>query len=439
MRILIFLLLLQSTEPLTDRVLVQAHQHPQAEVTPMTLAEIESAALEKNREIRIMRERLELAKAGVRPALALDDPSFNYKAWGTPLFAPWNVNQTQHMFMYNQTFTAAGKRELRYQAANQSVEIAEAEFEAKRLEIAARVRAMFYELLRNQDELRLHDEQIALARQAVAAARIKYTVGRVPQQDVLKAQIAVTRLADHLAMFLQDGDLARARLNTLMGRDPSAALEVAGEYGVPSSLPDFVSLQQIALENRPELEAIQAAIRQLETTARLTEKNYKPDISIGAGYMLMPSGSMNRNGYMAELSFNLPWLNRSKHDSEIREAQLQVNVQRAELESRKAIVFQEIQEALIRAKTAARLVEIYRDTLRPQAQATLKAASAAYQTDQTDFLNLIDSQNTALDVEYSYYRALAEFDSRVAELEGAIGVVIPRNPVARAEVSHETK
>jgi len=204
-------------------------------------------------------------------------------------------------------------------------------------------------------------------------------------------------------------------------------------------LPEIAILQQTALENRPDLKAIQAGIRQLETTVRLTERNYKPDISIGAGYMLMPSGSMNRNGYMAELSFNLPWLNRSKHDPEIREAQLQVNVQRAELEARKAIMFQEIQEALIRANTAARLVEIYRDTLRPQAQATLKAASAAYQTDQTDFLNLIDSQNTALDVEYSYYRALAEFDSRVAELEGAVGSAIPRDSIVRAEVSHETK
>src|SRR5262249_11329886 len=77
--------------------------------------------------------------------------------------------------------------------------------------------------------------------------------------------------------------------------------------------------------------------------------------------------------------------------------------------------------------------------LRPQAQATLKAASAAYQTDQTDFLNLIDSQNTALDVEYSYYRALADFDSRVAELEGAIGAAIPRDSIARAEAKHETK
>src|SRR6516162_8614424 len=103
----------------------------------------------------------------------------------------------------------------------------------------ARVRGAFYELLRNDDELRLHDEQIELARQAVAAARIKYTVGRVPQQDVLKAQVALTKLADHLQMFLQDGDLARARLNTLMGRDPAMPLEVTGASTPPTVLPSI--------------------------------------------------------------------------------------------------------------------------------------------------------------------------------------------------------
>jgi outer membrane protein TolC len=397
----------------------------------MTLAAIDAAAMENNREIRVMKERVVLAKSGITPATAIDDPSFTYRAWGTPILAPWNVNQTQHMFMFNQTFPAAGKRELRYEMASQAVDIAEAELEATKLAVAARVRTTFYELLRNEDELRLHDEQIALAGQAVASARIKYTVGRVPQQDVLKAQIAVTRLADHLAMFLQDGDLARARLNSLMGRDPATPLEVEGEYSVPAALPGITVLQQIALDHRPELKAIDAEIRQLETRVRLTEKTYKPDISVGAGYMVMPSGSMNRNGYMAELSFNLPWLNRSKHDAEIRESQSQVNVRRAELESQKVMVFQAIHEAVIRANTAVRLVEIYRYTLRPQAQATLRAASAAYQTEQTDFLNLIDSQNTALDVEYSYYRALAEFDSRVAELEGIIGAEIPRESLAR--------
>jgi outer membrane protein, heavy metal efflux system len=427
MRLLFLLLLFQSTEPLTDRVLVQQHEHRQSNVAPLTLAEIEGIALDSNRVIRAMKERVTLAKAGVLPATSIDDASFSYRAWGTPLLQPWNMNQTQHMFMLSQTVPAAGKRELRFEAANLGVDVAEAQLEATKFDVTARVRGAFYELLRNQDELRLHDEQIELARQAVAAARIKYTVGRVPQQDVLKAQIAVTKLADHLAMFLQDGDLARVRLNTLMGRDPSSPLEVTGSYATPSALPSIADLKQLALDHRPELKAIEAATRQLESKVRLAQKSYRPDLSLGAGYMLMPSGSTNRNGYMAELSFNLPWLNRSKHDAEISEAQSQVNVQRAELAAQQAVVFQEIQEALIRANTAARLIEIYRDTLRPQAQATLRAASAAYQTDQTDFLNLIDSQNTALDVEYSYYRALAEFDSRVVDIERAIGAPIPRD------------
>jgi outer membrane protein TolC len=434
MRILVLFLLFQSNQSLNDAILVQKHEHHRSDAPPMSLSEIEAAALTNNPEIRAMQERLRHMKAGIPVSTAFDDSSFMYRGWGTPILRPWDLNQTQHMFMLSQTFPAAGKRELRFEVATQAVDVAEAELEALKLDIAARVRAQFYGLLRNYDELRLHDEQIALARQAVASARIKYTVGRVPQQDVLKAQVALTKLADHLVMFLQDGDLARARLNTLMGRDPSTPLEVAGEYQNVSTLTPISTLQRMAIENRPELRALEAAIRQSETRVRLTQKDYKPDITVTAGYMLMPAGSANRNGYVAELSLNLPWLNRSKHEAEIAESQTAVTVQHAELEKQKAAVFQEIQEAFIQAKSADRLVEIYRDTLRPQARAALHATSAAYQTDQTDFLNVIDSQNTLLDVEYSYYRALAEFDSHVAELERAIGTAIPRESGSQAEV-----
>src|SRR2546423_13058225 len=154
MRVFVFFLLLQSIQ-----------QHHRSSVPPTSLSEIEAAALENNPEIRVVRERITLAKAGVIPAAAFDDPSFMYRAWGTPLLQPWNVNQTQHMFMFSQTIPGSGKRELRYEAASQAVDVAEAELEARKLDVATRVRATFYELLRNEDELRLHDEQIALARQ----------------------------------------------------------------------------------------------------------------------------------------------------------------------------------------------------------------------------------------------------------------------------------
>src|ERR1051326_7514768 len=293
MRTLIFLLFFQSTEALNDRVLVQEHQHRKSNVPAISLQQAEAEALENNAEIRAMKERLRQAKAGVPVSTAFDDPTFMYRGWGTPILRPWDLNQTQHMFMFTQTLPAAGKRELRFEAATQQIDVAEAELDAMKLDIAARVRAQFYELLRNDDELRLHDEQIALARQAVASAQIKYTVGRVPQQDVLKAQVALTKLADHLVMFLQDGDIARARLNTLMGRDPSTPLEVVGEYRSVASLPSITSLQHMVIESRPELRAIQASIHQPESRFRLTQKNYKPDVTVTGGYMLMPAGSAN--------------------------------------------------------------------------------------------------------------------------------------------------
>jgi cobalt-zinc-cadmium efflux system outer membrane protein len=69
---------------------------------------------------------------------------------------------------------------------------------------------------------------------------------------------------------------------------------------------------------------------------------------------------------------------------------------------------------------------LYNDTLRPQAQSTLKAAAAAYQHDRTDFLNLIDSQNVMLEIQSAYFRARSELDARLAELERAVGAPIPR-------------
>jgi outer membrane protein TolC len=151
-----------------------------------------------------MFRRIAVAESKPKIAGSREDPAFMYRGWGTPLQRPWDLNQTQHMFMYNQTFLGSGKRGLRADVAEGETEIAKAQLEATKREITAEVRKAFYDLLRNQDELTLHDEQAAIARQALEQARIKYVVGKVPQQDVLKAQIALTKLVEHLVMLQQE-------------------------------------------------------------------------------------------------------------------------------------------------------------------------------------------------------------------------------------------
>lgn len=391
----------------------------------MTLEEIEREALANNPDIRAAESRVDVAKARTPAAGALDDPMFMYRNWGTPLEKPWDWNQAQHMFMYQQTLPGPGKRAARTEVANQQVAESAVQIEVVKREIGVRVRKAFYDLLRSADEHRIHDQQMQLSKQALQSATVKYTVGRVPQQDVLKAQIAMTRLADHLVMLDEEQESARAELNTMMGRDPGAPLDVSGQYGAIRSLPSLADLEQIALQNRPELKAIAATGTVAEAQLALARKAYTPDFTVAGGYMLMPDGAAFRNNYMAELTVSLPWLNKRKHDSEIKEAEAAVAVVRSEHNAQVNAAFLEIQQALIRARSAERSLKLYRDTLRPQADAALKSAAAAYQHDRTDFLNLVDSQNLLLDVETSYFKAAANFDARIAELERAIGAPLP--------------
>jgi outer membrane protein, heavy metal efflux system len=396
----------------------------------ITLEEIEREAMSNNPEIRAAEARVAVAKASRAAAGALDDPMLMYRNWGTPLQKPWDWNQAQHMLMYQQTLPGPGKRAARTEVASLQAAESETQVEVVRREVGVRIRKAYFDLLRSTDEHRIHDQQMELSKQALQSATVKYTVGRVPQQDVLKAQIAMTRLADHLVMLDEEEDSARAELNTLMGRDPGAPLEVIGQYGRARVLPQLEDLERIALESRPELKAIAATGNVADARLALARKAYTPDFTVAGGYMLMPEGSMFRNNYMAEVTVSLPWLNRRKHDGEIKEAQATADVVRSEHNAQVNAAFLEIQQALIRARSAERSLTLYRDTLRPQAEASLKSAAAAYQNDRTDFLNLVDSQNMLLDVESSYFKAAANFDTRISELERAIGAPLPAQPAA---------
>lgn len=405
----------------------------------LSVAEIESVAQQNNPEIRAAARRVALAQSGIPAAGALDDPMLMYRNWGTPLSRPYRWGDAQQMFMFQQALPGPGKRALRSDIAGKEAELAKTQLEIVRREVSVRVRKAFYDLLRNNDDLRIHNDQVELANEAFQSARVKYTVGRAPQQDLLKAQIAVTRLAEHLISLQQEGDLARSTLNSLMGRDPAAPVEIVGNYTETMRLPGLLDLEKMALESRPELKAVAQQKDVADTNIKLARKAYTPDFTVAAGYMLMPSGSMSRNNYMLEGSINLPWLNRNKHDAEIKEANVKAELQRDDFDRMRNDVFLEIQQALVRAQSAQRALALYTDTLRPQAQATLKAAAAAYQHDRTDFLNLIDSQNMMLDVQSSYFKARSELDARLAELERAVGAAIPRDSAVTTakEIRHD--
>lgn len=414
-----FVLLFSLAAPLAAQTPVSIRRYSIEEAT--------SLALRNNPEIKVAARRVVQAETRTLTAGSLDDPMFMYRDWGTPLSQPWNLNQAQHMFSVQQTFPGTGKRQARTLLAKDEIEVQRAELEALRQDVAARVRINFVALLRNADEMRLHEKQARLLGDAVETTTSRYSIGKVPQADVLRAQVLQTKLTDHLLQLEQERDLARAELNTLMGVDPSAALEVVGEYRPVSTLPSVEELEKAALSHRPELMALRTQIKAGEHEGNIAALTSKPDFTVALGYMLNPPGAMERNNYMAEFSMTLPWLNHQKHDNEVKQAKVATEVANADLEMKRAAIFLEIESALIKLRVAQKSMKLYRDTLKPQAETTFQAALAAYQTDRADFLSLVDSENMLLEIETSYFKAAAETDARMADLDRAIGNAVPTN------------
>jgi outer membrane protein TolC len=414
--------------------LLGQHHEPEASSPALTLKEVERIALAENPEIAVAARRVAIAEAHVPAAGSLDDPIAMYRGWGVPLEKPWDYNAAQNMFSVSQTLPGAGKRGLRASVAESDVDVAKAQLEQVCLEVRVRVHKAFDDLLLAQDELRIHDQHVDIARQAIEAARIKYAVGKVSQQDILKAQVTLTGLAEHMIRFDRDADLARARLNTLLGRDPAAPLNVQGDYAVLVALPAAQTLEDLALQSRPDLVAAREAAERSHKEQALAKRAFLPDFTISAGYMLMQPSQNMRNAYMVEGSMNLPWLNHRKHDAEIREATATATEQDAELAELRNSAFGQIQEVLVEARAAQQLAHMYHDQLRPQAETTLQASVIAYENDKTDFLDLLDSQMTVVDVDLDWFQAVADFDSRLADLELATGTSLDQQQQTTPEV-----
>lgn len=404
--------------------ILDAPRSSEASTPALTLDEIERAALAENPEIHVAARKVAMAEAHLPTTGKLDDPQFMLRNWQVPLSKPWDLNAAQNMLMLGQSFPGPGKRPLQTSISQSDVTVAKDELAAVRLRVRVEARKAFFDLLLAQEEMRIHDQHVDIARQAIEAARIKYTVGKVPQQDVLKAQLAMTRLEEHMIRFERDAEVARVRVNTLLGRDAATPIRVQGDFGINANLPSEKQLEQLSVQSRPDLLEAQAEADKSRKEQSLAGRAYVPDFSVAGGYMLMPTGSSPRNNYMFEGSVTLPWLNRRKHDAEINESAVKVTEQDAEVAAMRNAAFGQIDEAFADAHSAQRLARIYHDSLEPQAEATLHAAVIAYENNQTDLLDLIDSQMAVIDVNLAWFQSMGDFAASMSDLEIAVGAPI---------------
>ena len=123
---------------------------------------------------------------------------------------------------------------------------------------------------------------------------------------------------------------------------------------------------------------------------------------------------------MVMVSVNLPVF-RAKYRAAEQEAAAQYDASMETRIDKENNLISDIKMALFKFHDAERKIDLYLDTLIPKAKQSLSVVEQAYIADKVDFLDLIDAQQTLLDFQLSYERALVNHEQYLAQLEMLTG------------------
>jgi outer membrane protein TolC len=382
-----------------------------------TLDTLIQEALNKNPEVLSARQRWEAAKQEIPQARSLEDPQLSITQWSIP--SNFNIGDPDETWYgIGQFFPFPGKRWLRGQISAKAADAAGQEYLAKVREVVASVKSVYYQLFLVHKTIDLHLEHQALLEEFIQIADQKYAVGQVSQQDSLKAHVELSKLHNSLLVQEQEKVSLQAEINALLNRPPRAPL---GQPEEPTYQPFpliLEDLQQQALQDQPQLKAAALTIEKSEKAKTLARENYLPDFMVEIQYWDIHAGP---NRWMALGKINLPWIFRAKYDARIRQTAAEENQARADYMTIRNQTLFRLQDLFVKVKTSEQLVEVYRNGVLPQAEQSLEAARIGYQAGKVDFLNLIDSERTLLDLQLEYFGALVQFWQSVAHLERTVG------------------
>jgi outer membrane protein TolC len=185
-------------------------------------------------------------------------------------------------------------------------------------------------------------------------------------------------------------------------------------------LPSSDELQGRAIAQRPELAGQSALVRRARYAAALARKEFLPDVEFVARYDAFWQEEELRP--MVGMNINMP-IYKNKRWAAVREANARGAQEQAQLEARIYEISFRIEQSYQRVKESEETLKVYQQRILPSSRHSVEAARASYTAGRLDFLRLIESQRQLLRVEEGYYRALAEYHQRLAELDREVGGV----------------
>lgn len=324
---------------------------------------------------------------------------------------------TQTTIQMSQLIEIGGKRSARAKVASLSRNLAEKDYERKRLEIITEVSKAFIRALSAQQKFALAGEMAALAEEVANTVSEKVGAGKVSPIEETKARVALSsaRLEHERAGL--ELEAARKRLAFLWGDKMPLFEKVAGDLDariVP--VPAFERLaSQMAMN--PDLIRGAIEISRRKAVVLMEKTKTLPDISVSAGYRRF--NEFDENSVIFGVSVPIPLFDRNQGG--LLESRLLLANAEKERRAAEARVQSGLAEAHKALSIAYAEVMAFRKETLPLAQSAFERTNEGYRAGKFGYLDILDAWRTLFDARLQRLRALTEYHLAVADVEQLTG------------------
>jgi cobalt-zinc-cadmium efflux system outer membrane protein len=391
----------------------------------LTLDDLVGLALSKNPGIKSAAERYKSQQARVPQARSLPDPTFSGGWMGniTPFSVQEKFPPSYRGLTVAEHFPYPGKLKLQGQIADRGAEAAWWDYEQVRRQVTSDVKVAYYEYSYYTQALEITRKDKNLLQKLASISEELYKVGKGMQADVFRAQVEVSRIDQKLIVLRQQQETSRARLNTLLFRDPESPLPAPAPYNPAELHVTLQDLYALAHHNDPSLERDRRMIESSRYAVNLARRAYDPDFTVSYSYQQRPT-LQDSNGFT--VGINLPVFYRTKQREGVIEATHGLTGAQHDLDERTTTVNFEIKQQYLIATASRDLSNLYSKAIVPQSSLALESSMSAYEVGKLDFLSMLTNFVDVLDYETGYYEELSKYQSALARLEPLVGTELTK-------------
>ena len=332
------------------------------------------------------------------------------------------------------------------------------------------VEEAYWNLVYSIENLKVREQSLKLAQELLEKNRRSVEIGTMAPMDVLTAEADVaTREADILAAQAQvknNEDRLKTILNLVAENHDFEWARI-----IPKDSPTFkkrdINLEEalaIALENRPDLKAIQIDLKNKQLTLNYTKNQLLPDLNLTASYWspgvsgdriiyldnnpltrvvvgTVPGGisdslkdtfNFKYKNWSVGLSLSIPM---SNFFSRAAYAQARINYEQTllQLKEQQQQIFLEIKNAVRAVQTNYQRVEAYR-VARELAENKLKAEEEKFKVGLSTNYFVLQYQRDLANARTMELQAIIDYNLSLAQLNRALGVTLKEKNIKFAEV-----